>query len=110
LFFLLLTRNSPEKSKGAIVNNNALQWPGNFACKDKDVRRDRPQITMTINAVTMTGLPTAGAALWPPCRGDAVADRLQRGRPRWAPLGPLNQDDNQENQDRLTLREFQFRE
>jgi hypothetical protein len=24
--------------------------PGNFACKDKDVRRDQPQITMNINA------------------------------------------------------------
>jgi hypothetical protein len=24
--------------------------PGNFACKDKDVRRDLPQITMNINA------------------------------------------------------------
>jgi hypothetical protein len=27
-----------------------LQWPENFACKDKDVHRDSPQITMNINA------------------------------------------------------------
>jgi hypothetical protein len=106
LFFLLLTRNSPEKSKGAIVNNNALQWPGNFACKDKDVRRDRPQITMTINASNNDRFANRRgglvAALPGRCRGRPPAKR--------APLRPLNQDDNQENQDRLTLREFQFRE
>jgi hypothetical protein len=27
-----------------------LQSPGNFACKDNHVRRERPQITMNINA------------------------------------------------------------
>src|SRR5258708_26129977 len=39
-----------RKIKGLIVKNNDLQWPGNFACKIKDGRRDSAQITMMINA------------------------------------------------------------
>jgi hypothetical protein len=43
-------RNSPAESKGPIVKNNENYKPGNFACKDKNVRRDQPQVSMNINA------------------------------------------------------------
>jgi hypothetical protein len=39
-----------QNQEPLIANTMNLQWPENFACKDKDVHRDRPQITMNINA------------------------------------------------------------
>jgi hypothetical protein len=84
--------------------------PGKFACKDKDVRRDRPQITMTINAEGH-GTNCVGAAL--------VAALLPRlGRPQGAPLqmsairiAPAASSKKPGAVSRPgTLREFQFHE
>jgi hypothetical protein len=30
-----------QNQGGSLLNTMILQWPGNLACKDKDVRRDR---------------------------------------------------------------------
>jgi hypothetical protein len=39
-----------QKQRRLIVKNNEVAIAGNFGCKDNDVRRERPQITMNINA------------------------------------------------------------
>jgi hypothetical protein len=81
------TGNAVKNGSGAmqlvqplIVNNNEFAMAGNFACNDNGVRRQSPQITMNINARTMAGLPTVGAALvWPSDHNDQTKTR--RGVP-----------------------------
>jgi hypothetical protein len=66
------------KIKGAIVKNNGNDKPRNFACKDKDVRRDQPQISININAentgrfANRRGGPMGAKFGW----GGATADAL----------------------------------
>jgi hypothetical protein len=58
-----------------------LQGPGNFACKDKDVRRERPQITMNIKRRTRAEIMGRGTLLARGCRSWSRRDTSDKTKP-----------------------------
>ena len=76
-------RNSPANSTWVIVRTMKIQCRGNFACKDKDVRRERRQITMNINADNNgRGRGQRPLLACKSCsRRDAAQNKARRGRP-----------------------------
>jgi hypothetical protein len=112
-------RNSPAKTKRLIVKNNELQWPGSFACKDNDMHRQDPQITMNIHADNQrAGLPSVGATLRSPRR--ATAPEASNKSAAWFParksglpdLRTIHADLGQARDQGAigAIREFQFAE